>query len=103
MAYKLIISERAGAHLDSIIGYTVHTLKKPGAAAAILTDMEEAFDRLESMPESFAYCNDLHLAQRGYRKVLLSRHDYLMLFRIDNDEIHISGIFHMKEDYANKV
>jgi len=47
MAYKLVISERAERHIDNIIDYVVNILKNPGAARAILSDIEEAYDKLE--------------------------------------------------------
>ena len=47
MHYKLIISERAELHIDNILDYVVNTLKNPGAARAILSDIEEAYNRLE--------------------------------------------------------
>lgn len=43
MHYKLIISERAELHIDNILDYVVNTLNNPGAAKAILSDIEEAF------------------------------------------------------------
>ena len=58
MAYKLVISERAGRHIDNIIDYVVNTLKNPGAARAILSDIEEVYDKLEYMADSLGYCND---------------------------------------------
>ena len=58
MHYKLIISERAELHIDNILDYVVNTLNNPGAAKAILSDIEEAYNRLEYMAETFGYCND---------------------------------------------
>ena len=55
------------------------------------------------MAESFRYCNDSYLAGRGYRKIMLSRHDYLILYRVVDDEVQISGVFHMLENYARKL
>ena len=75
MHYKLIISERAELHIDN---------------------------RLEYMAETFGYCNDNYLADHGYRKIALSGHDYLILYRVKGTEVHISGVFHMRENYAQK-
>ena len=103
MGYKLIISERAERHIDNIIDYVVNTLKNPGAAKAILSDIEEAYDKLEYMADALSYCNDQYLAKRGYRKIILSSHNYLIKYRIEGDEVRISGVFHMREEYANKL
>ena len=103
MHYKLIISERAELHIDNILDYVVNTLKNPGAAKANLSDIEEAYNRLEYMAETFGYCNDNYLANHGYRKIALSEHDYLILYRVKGSEVHISGVFHMRENYARKL
>ena len=103
MHYKLIISERAELHIDNILDYVVNTLKNPSAAKAILCDIEEAYNRLEYMAETFGYCNDNYLAYHGYRKTALSGHDYLILYRVKGNEVYISGVFHMREDYARKL
>ena len=103
MLYKLVISERAEMHIDNILDYFVNILKNPGAARAIIADIEEAYSRLEYMAESFRYCNDSYLACRGYRKIMLSRHDYLILYRVVDDEVQIAGVFHMLQNYAHKL
>ena len=55
------------------------------------------------MADSFAYCNDTYLADRGYRKIMLSSHDYLILYRVVDDEVQIAGVFHMLQNYAHKL
>ena len=62
MLYKLVISERAEMHIDNILDYFVNILKNPGAARAIIADIEEAYSRLEYMAESFRYCNASRLS-----------------------------------------
>ena len=103
MSYRLTISERADEHIDNIISYVVNVLKNPTAATAILSDIDEAYDRLEKMPNAYGYCADLYLAQKGYRKIILSHHDYVIIYRITGDEIFVAGVFHMLENYADKI
>ncbi len=103
MGYRLIISERAEKHIDNIINYVVNTLKNPGAARSILSDIEEAYEKLEYMAETFGFCNDHYLSEKGYRKIMLSGHNYLILYRVEGQEVLISGVFHTREKYANKL
>ena len=103
MAYNIIISERANEQIDTIVGYVKNTLNSPAAATSILLDIEDSYDKLEHMAEAFGYCNDNYLRSKGYRKKLLARHNYLIIYRIVNQEVHVSGIFHIKEDYASKL
>ncbi len=58
MGFRLIVSERAEMHIDSIIDYVVNELNNPGAAKAILSDIEEAYDKLEYMADSLGFCAD---------------------------------------------
>ena len=78
-------------HIDNILHYVVNILKNPGVARAIIIAIEEAYNRLEYMAETFGYCNDRYLADRGYRKIALSGHDYLILYRVEGQEVRISG------------
>ena len=55
------------------------------------------------MAEIFGYCNDNYLADHGYLKIALSVHDYLILYRVKGNEVQISGVFHMRENYARKL
>ena len=103
MAYKLVISERAESHIDNIIDYVVNILKNPGAASAILSDIEESYDKIEYFADSFALCNDAFLAERGFRKIVLSKHNYLIVYRVEGEEARIYGVFHMSEEYASKL
>lgn len=42
-------------------------------------------------------------AARGYRKIMLSSHAYLILYRVVDDEVQIAGVFHMLQTYAHKL
>lgn len=103
MTYKLIVSERAEEHIDSIIGYVAVELSNPTAAKAIIDDIEKAYSKLEYMADSFALCQDPYLSQRGYRKYILDEHDYVILYKFEKKKVYISDVFHMKEDYASKL
>ena len=103
MTYKLIISERAEEHINSIVGYVAVELANPTAAKAILSDIEKAYGKLEYMAESLAFCQDFYLQQKGYRKYMLENHNYVILYKVEGDEIRISGVFHMREDYSSKL
>jgi hypothetical protein len=64
MHYKLIISERAELHIDNILDYVVNTLNNPGAAKAILSDIEEAFKTRFAYVLSSEFPNDPQIYTR---------------------------------------
>lgn len=72
---KLAIPEHTEHQIDQCISYIVNTLKNPPAAKAVLDDIEHAYDLLEKMAESFAFCEDPYLQSKGYRKLTLEKHD----------------------------
>ena len=89
MAYKLAIPEHTEHQIDKCISYIVNTLRNPFAAEAVLDDIEYAYDLLEKMAESFAFCEDPYLQSKGYRKLALEKHDYVFIYRV-NGETFIS-------------
>ena len=103
MAYKLEIPEHTELQIDKCIGYLVNTLKNPSAATAVLDDIESAYDQLEQMAESFAFCEDSYLRAKEYRKLTLKNYDYLFIYRVDKQTVYIAGFFHMLEDYRTKL
>ena len=49
------------------------------------------------------YCNDRYLAAKGYRKLALEKHNYVLLYQVRNDIVFVNGIFHMLENYRDKL
>ena len=92
MAYKLAIPEHTERQIDKCISYIV-----------VLEDIEHAYDLLEKMAESFAFCEDPYLQSKGYRKLILEKHDYVFIYRVDGETVYLTGFFHMLENYRNKL
>lgn len=103
MGYKVLISNRAEEQLSAIIEYVAERLCNPTAAKAILDDIESAFNTLETIPEAFAVCEDPYLSSKGYRKVVLKEHNYVLIYRLQDDIVQVSGIFHFRENYIEKL
>ncbi|MCR5034338.1 MAG: type II toxin-antitoxin system RelE/ParE family toxin [Clostridia bacterium] len=103
MTYRLLVSNNADLQLEKILRYVAIKLDNPTAAAAILEDVKRTYIHLEHMPEAVALCEDPYLAAFGYRKIKLRDHDYVILFRLADDIVQISGIFHMRENYIMKL
>lgn len=103
MAYKLEISRRTEYQVDHCINYIVNVLKNPSAARAVLEDIEHAYDQLEKIAESYAFCEDSYLRSKGYRKLALKKHDYLFIYRVDEQTVYLAGFFHMLENYRLKL
>ncbi len=103
MAYNLVITDQAQEHIDQIIDYVMFHLENPLAASAIIDDIEESYHQLEEHAEVFGYSEDSFLASKGYRKLKLRKHDYVVLYRVDKNNVFISGVFHTLENYQVKI
>ena len=103
MTYRLVITQRAEELLENIILYVAVKLSNKSAAAEILTDVEKVYAKLEYMAETFAFCEDPVLSSRGFRKIHLEHHDYVILFKVEAETVTIEGIFHELENYGKKI
>ena len=103
MRFKLNITLHADELLENIIEYVAVQLSNKSVAISILEDVEKVYNVLEERAEAFPYCEDPFLAAKGIRKALLARHDYVILYRIDEDTVTVEGIFHELENYSSKL
>lgn len=105
MKYNLTITERAEELLDHILFYIINQLKNPQAAGNLMDEIEHVYNNLENNPKMYAYSEDIFLKSRGYRKAIVPQYDYVIIFRIDeeNKSVYIVGFFHDLELYRNKL
>ena len=103
MDYELIISERADELTERLVAYLLNNLNNPGAAAHFLDELDAIYDRLINNPYQFSDSPDEYLFLRGYREALLKTMQYKVIYRIDNQQVLIVGVFHTLEDYRRKV
>lgn len=103
MLYKLIITERAEELLENLVYYLLYRIKNQQAASHLLDRVERIYDRLEDNPYQFPFCRDEYLASKEYREVVLPDMNYVIIFRIAENEVYVLGVFHELEQYRNKI
>ena len=103
MTYKVIITDWAEEQLDNIIRYILIKFKNKEAASSVLNDVLKTYDKLEYVAGSAQLCSDPYLAAKEYYKIALEKHNYLLLYQIHGNEVIVSGIFHMLENYREKL
>lgn len=99
MAYKVIITPTAKHQLEMYIAYTLSEFKNLQAARAIRDDARETKKRLSNVAGSLALCEDNTLAKHGYRRIMFAKHDFFMVYRIENDIAIVDGMYHELQDY----
>ncbi|MCM1025047.1 MAG: type II toxin-antitoxin system RelE/ParE family toxin [Roseburia sp.] len=103
MTYKLVITEHADELLDNILRYLIYQLKNEQAAAHLLDELKDIYDRLEECPLQFPISRDTYLANKGYHEAVVGQMNYIIVFGIEEDVVNIVGIFHQLENYWKKL
>lgn len=102
MHYKLIITERAEALLDDLVHYLFYRIKNQQAATHLLDSVEHLYERLEDNPFQFPECRDEYLSYMEYREAVLPDMNYLVIYRVEDRNVYVLGVFHELEQYKNK-
>ena len=103
MVYNLIVSEHAEELLDNLLRYLLYKLKNEQAALHLMDSIEKIYSRLECDPYQFLECLDQYLKAKKYREAVISGMNYVIIFQIVDNEVHIMGIFHQLENYSSKL
>ena len=99
MAYKVIIMPPAKRRLDMYVGYTIEKLNNRQVAREILEDAKATKKRLAAIADSLKVCDNPILAKYGYRKIKFEKHKFLMVYRIQDNQVIVDGMFHELQDY----
>ncbi|MBQ7760157.1 MAG: type II toxin-antitoxin system RelE/ParE family toxin [Acidaminococcaceae bacterium] len=103
MAYKLVVTENAAQQVESIVDYIMYRLHNKQAAIDVINDVEKAYSKLRVMPTAYAYCFDRYLLAKKYRNLTLEKHQYVILFQVKDNTVYVNGVFHMLENYREKL
>jgi len=100
---ELIIAPSAEADLNEIVDYISFELENPIAANALLDDVEDAYNVLETNPLSFPFCDAPALRMRGYHQIGIK--SYLMVYRVEEDGnvVRILHVYHSSQDYLTRL
>ena len=103
MGYRLIITDRAEELLDGLVNYLLYKLKYQQAAIHLLDNIERIYDRLEENPFQFPLSMDTYLLHKGYREAVLPDMNYVLIFKIEGNNVYVLGVFHQLEQYRKKL
>lgn len=103
MAYNVYFTERAVELRENLADYLAYNLKAQQGYEHFYDCIDELIDELEDNPFQFAKCTDPKLASMGLHKALFKGMDYIILFRILENDVYITGVYHQKENYSSKL
>lgn len=103
MTYKVLFTKKAKTLLNKAADYLVNKKKNPDAAKHLLDSVGELFIRIGDNPYQFPMCRNFRLAQLKYREALVPDMKYLVIYKVTDHTVYILGIFHMLENYSEKI
>lgn len=103
MAYNIFFTKRAEDLREKLADYLAYNLKTPQGYEHFYDCIDELIEELASNPYQFSKCKDSKLASMGLYKALFKDMDYLILFKVFDNNVYITGVYHQKENYSDKI
>lgn len=103
MDYKIVLTENAQYELEMCIQYLLVEKKNIQAAQSFLHDFETTKTTLNNVAEVLQFCRNKRLKKLGYRRINFQKHKYFMLYRVEDKQIIVDGVFHNTQDYERRL
>ncbi|MBQ4513257.1 MAG: type II toxin-antitoxin system RelE/ParE family toxin [Anaerolineaceae bacterium] len=101
--YKVIILSEAQRDLQKRIDYIVFVLKNKQAAKRVMLDYHQTINTLSHIAGSIRISDNELLRERNLKRLNFHKHDYYLLFKIEEDKVKVTNIFHGWEDVEEKL
>lgn len=101
--YKIVITKQAQADLRGKLAYICNHLKNPQAVQSVYNDFKLTRNTLEEVADTIREPDNMELKKRDLKRINFRTHNYFMLFRIRDERVEITNIFHGSEDFENKL
>lgn len=92
---------RSEKQMITALNYITFILGNSTAAKAVYEDISKTKDTLKYVAGTLQLCEDKYLAENGYRKIKLQKHNYVFLYTIDGNNVYLEAFFHTTQDYEN--
>lgn len=99
--YNIRFTPLAYEDLDEIDTYISETLMNPQAAECLLEEMEQSIHQLERFPYTGSEVEDVHLADKGYRKMVVKNYIIFHLVDSEQKQVVIMRILYGAREYHN--
>lgn len=100
-SYTVKITDKAEKMMEQYLAYLVYEKQNMQAAMAVSDDYDDTVEKLETVAGSFQYCDAADLRKREIRKIKFHRHDYILLYKIQEDIAVVEAVYHTLQDYEN--
>lgn len=101
MTYKIVVTDTYSLEYEKILKYLTSILKEKSAAKNLNDEIDHIVGLISTNPNLFGLSINNELKKRKYHLVTVA--NYLILYKVQDDKVFISHIFHQTQDYANLV
>ncbi len=106
--YRVIVAPEAEQQIMSYLAYILFVLNSEQAYKSVKGDYYKTLERLKTNAGSIRNPGEPELLERNLKKILFKDHNYVMLFRVTDEDsempvAEVVKIFHTLEDYQNKL
>lgn len=102
-SYKVVVTINAQEDIKRYLRYIRNVKKNPQAAKSILDDYIATRMHLSTCAAMLADPDSEILKQRKLKRMNFLKHDYFILYMIEDDKAVITNIFHSLEDHESKL
>ena len=103
MDYKVVVTQDAEEDLERFIKYLIIEKESMQAAENVLNDYDATIESLKHVAGSLKLCDHPRLRQLEYRRINFLNHRYFMLYRVVDNKVFVDNVFHVLQDYENKM
>ena len=97
----MVITDYAKSQLRQILYHVRCRLNNPAAARSIKQDLNETKEKLTYLAGSIKLCDNLELAEKGFRVILFRKHRYVLIYKVRGNIAFVEGICHELQNYQN--
>ena len=101
--YIVVNTPELEKQVKAYIHYIARDLGNPDAANCVWKDYKDTRKSLRKNAGSLPDPESIRLKQLGLKRINFRAHDYFLLFRIMDDTVIVTNMFHFKEDFENKL
>ncbi len=101
--FNVIATVDVEADLDEFVMYLLMKKRNEQAANNLINDYLDTIEELRMLADGLKLDDDPKCAALGYHRIHLKKHQYFLLYRLENDEAVVDRMFHDLQDYRNHI
>ena len=99
----MIYTDEMDRLLHNCVKYLLEKFESEQAAKHLLDGVSQIYDNLESNPNIYRLSEDPFMKALGYHEAKIPEMDYIIIYKVSDDNVYILGIFHTLENFTNKM